>query len=224
LADTSSRLPVSPERHAFAGAELEAFDRTFDRLVAFYLGDPKDYKPTGYYGALLHSPIVAEAISELALLARSAGNRAGSHSHADREWVDQVLSKLWGYYGVLGIHTADALAVGVRLEAIEALWEEREADLTEDEQLLTRYIRRVATGTVDDETWSAMDDRLGQRGLVEYTMFICHLQRVLRLFQAFGVPSPTLAELQELHREFRAGTRAIPAYETAQRAGTGSTR
>jgi hypothetical protein len=225
VAATESRIPSAPPREAFTEPdELEAYDRTIERLLAFYLGDPADYKPGGYYGALLNSPLLADAISELALLCRSAGNREGSHSHADREWIDQVLSKDWGYYGVLGMHTADALGVGVRLEAIEALWDDREEDLNEDEQLLTRYIRQVHTGTVDDATFAQMEERLGRRGLVEYTMFICHLQRVLRLFQAFGVPSPTREQLREMIAEFRAGTREIPDYETAQRAGVRSKR
>jgi hypothetical protein len=221
LANAQTRLPAPPERSEFSDPEeLEAFDRTVERLKMFYLGDPETFKPGGYYGALLNSPLLSDAISELALLARSAGNRPNTHSHADREWVDQVLSKMWGYYGVLGMHTADALGVGVRLEAIEALWEEREDDLSDDEKLLTAYIRQVATGTTDNETFALMLDRLGKRGLVEYTMFICHLQRVLRLFQTFGIPSPTLEQIHQMNREFRDGTREVPAYDTAQRAGT----
>jgi hypothetical protein len=219
LANVTSRTPAAPGREQFSGEEQEAYDRSVKRLLTFYLGDPADYKPNGYYGALLNSPLLSDAISELALLCRSAGNRPDSHSHADREWVDQVLSKEWGYYGVLGIHTADAVGVGVRLEAIEALWEEREEDLSDDEQLLTRYVRQVASGTVDDPTWESMTERLGDRGLIEYTMFICHLQRVLRLFQAFGIPSPKLDEIKRMNRELREGTRTIPDYATAQRSG-----
>jgi hypothetical protein len=224
MTEVIARTPPAPTRDAFSGDEQAAYDRTWQRLLTFYLGEPADYQPTGYYGALLNSPLLADAISELALLCRSAGNRPDTHSHADREWVDQVLSKLWGYYGVLGMHTADAIAVGVRIEAIEALWEDREEDLSADEQLLARYVRQVATGTVDDATFAEMSQRLGERGLIEYTMFICHLQRVLRLFQAFGIPSPSLAEIQKMNRELRDGERPVPSYETAQRAGARSER
>jgi hypothetical protein len=224
MGSTQTRLPAPPARETFEGEELEAYDRTVRRLLTFYQGDPADFEPTGYYGALLNSPLLADANSDLALLARSAGNREGTHSHADREWVDQVLSKQCGYHGVLGMHTADALGVGVRLEAIEALWDEHEEDLTDDERLLAAYVRQVVTGTVDDDTWNAMDARLGRRGLVEYTLFICHLQRVLNLFQAFGIPSPTLEQVREMNREFRDGTRATPDYETAQRANARSDR
>jgi hypothetical protein len=224
MTEAIARTPRPPARDAFSGDEQAAYDRTWQRLLTFYLGDPADYQPTGYYGALLNSPLLADAISELALLCRSAGNRPDTHSHADREWVDQVLSKLWGYYGVLGVHTADAIAVGVRIDAIEALWDDREEELTADEQLLTRYVRQVATGTVDDATFAEMDQRLGERGLIEYTMFICHLQRVLRLFQAFGIPSPSLAEIRQMNRELREGRRPILDFETAQRAGARSER
>jgi hypothetical protein len=120
-------------------------------------------------------------------LLRGAGYHEGSYSHADREWVDQVLSYHWSYFGVLRVHTPDAVAVGVRLEAIEALHEGREQDLTDDERLLAHYIRQVADGAVTDETESQILDRLGPRGLGAYILFICHLLRVLRSFQTWKI-------------------------------------
>ena len=138
-----------------------------------------------------------------------------------------MLSHKWGYYGVLPIHTPDAIGVGVRPEAIQALWEGREEDLTDREQLLTKYIRAVIDGTVDDETWNALQADIGTRGLIELSMFICHLGRVLRTFQAFGIPEPTLEEVRTMNREFADGTRKAPDYAEAQRVGalgTGGSR
>ena len=61
----------------------------------------------------------------------------------------------------MGLHVPDAVAAGVRLEAIEAIRYGHEEDLTEDEQLLARYIRQLVSGTVDDETFAAMSARMG---------------------------------------------------------------
>ena len=93
---------------------------------------------------------------------------------------------------------------------------------TEDEQLLTRFIRQVATGTVDDETWNRMLGRLGKRGLVEYVAFIGHLIVVLRMFQALDVPSKlnSREDMMALLKGIRDGSVAIPDKITAVRVGS----
>jgi hypothetical protein len=58
-----------------------------------------------------------------------------------------------------------------------------------------------------------MERRLGERGTVEYTMFISHLIRTIRLHQAFGVPDPTDAEIDELLADFREGRRELPDFK-----------
>jgi hypothetical protein len=63
---------------------------------------------------------------------------------------------------------------------------------------------------VTDELYEKMEARLGERGAVEYTIFIAFLQMTIRLFQAFGVPAPTDAEIDEMLRGFREGTLEIP--------------
>jgi hypothetical protein len=183
-------MPLPPTREQFtAEDELEAFDYVVaTRRRQYGSRATDDFRVTGYYGALLNSPRYAAAQLAAAFALRDAGNKPGTYSHADREWVDQVLSHHLRYYGVLGGHIPDAVAVGVRLEAIEALWDGREQDLTDDEQLLTRFIRQYTDGTIDDETWNAMLARLGKRGLVEYVAFIGHLTIVLRMFMALDVP------------------------------------
>jgi hypothetical protein len=163
-----------------------------------------------YHAALLWSPPFGAALNRLGSLVRSAGERPGTYSHADREFVDQVLSAQWRTGVVMGVHLPDALAVGVRLEAIEALRAGRDEELTEDELLLATYIRQVVTGTVDDATFDRMEARLGRRGVVEYTIFIAFLQLTIRLFQAFGMPDLADDEIDALVREFREGTRVPP--------------
>ena len=68
--------------------------------------------------------------------------------------------------------------------------EMRREELNEDERLLTSYIRQVVDGQVDDQTYAAMESRLGTRGLFEYAGFILWLQSTVRMEQwAIGSPA-----------------------------------
>jgi alkylhydroperoxidase family enzyme len=199
------RPPAVPDRETIPEDELVHYDMVVDRNSGKFWGTLPPY-----HAALLNSPPFGAALNHLGRLARTAGERPGTYSHADREFVDQVLSADWATNVVLGIHIPDALAVGVRPEAIDALREHREEDLNDDERLLAAYIRHVVTGTVTDELYEKMETRLGERGAVEYTIFIAFLQMTIRLFQAFAVPAPTDAEIDEMIRGFREGTLDVP--------------
>jgi alkylhydroperoxidase family enzyme len=217
-----TRTPPPPQRTDFEDEhELEAYDEVVATRAHQFNASPADFTVTGYYGSLLNSPPYARAQLRAAYAFRSVGNGAGSYSHSDREWVDQVISHELRCYKFLALHTRDAVALGVRLEALEALWEGREQDFTDDERLLTQYIRQVANGTVDDATWNAMLARLGLRGLVEYTAFIGHLIVVLRMHQALGVPGALESQesVLELIRAIRAGTVDVPDPVDAVRVG-----
>src|SRR6201999_2629367 len=93
---------------------------------------------------------------------------------------------------------------------IEALRDGREEDLREDEQLLTKFIRQIVNGTVDDETWDRMEARLGLRGVVEYAYFIAFLIMTIRLHQAIGVPELSPEEVNGLIDAFKSGSRKAP--------------
>ena len=205
------RPPAQPKRSDFTGEELEAYDRVLARFGA--AGEDKEVHP--YFGALLNGPEMAATLSKMGTLIRGAPNRGNTYSHHDREIVDQVLSYDFGYYGVLPLHTPDAVACGVRLEAIEAIRDGREEDLTDEERLLVTYVREVVGGGVTDETYEAIECRVGKRGAAEYTMFIAYLSTVIRLFQAFGMPSPTKEEIDTLIDGLRDGSVPVPSYEEA---------
>ena len=64
----------------------------------------------------------------------------------------------------------------------------------------------MVSGTVDDETWAAMKDRMGERGVVEYTAFILWLNWLMRMMQAVGYEEPTDEEIDQLIRDLEAGT------------------
>lgn len=198
------RPPPPPDPSTLDPDDRVAYDAIVERCVG------KFGTLTPYHGAVANSPRFGAALNDLGRIARTAGDRPGSYSHADREFVDQVLSADWGTNAVLGVHVPDALAAGVRAEAIRAVRDGREDELTDDERLLARYIRAVTTGALTDELWNAMVDRLGVRGAVDYTIFIAFLQMTIRLWQAFGLDGPSDAEVDALieagapsHEEFR---------------------
>jgi hypothetical protein len=188
-----------PPRSAFSDPQqLDYYDRMCARHLAmreqtYTPGD--DVQIGQHYGPMMINPEWAWHMHQLGSLARKAGNDPGTYSHADREWVDQVIGYDAKANHVFPTHIDDAISVGVRLEAIVALREGREDELTEDEQLLTRYIREVASGTVDQETWDRMFKRLGHKGLAEYTAFIMLFVMILRMFQAFDLPAPSDEEI-----------------------------
>ena len=93
-----------------------------------------------YFGALLNSPTDSRAA--FAKLGRTMreGQVRGTYSDADRELVDMVLSVDFGYRAILALHIPDAIAVGVRLEAIEALWQGSEEDLGSRSSFCVAYI------------------------------------------------------------------------------------
>jgi hypothetical protein len=199
------RPPQAPARDEVPDHDREAYDMVVGRNIAKFGGTLPPY-----HAALLNSPPFGAALNQLGRLARTAGERPDTYTHAQREFVDQVLSADWGTNVVQSLHIPDALAVGVRLEAIEALRSGDETRLTDDERQLAAYIRAVVGGTVTDEMYEAMEERLGRRGAVEYTIFVGFLGMTIRLFQAFGMPDPSDAEIDAMLAELGAGTRALP--------------
>jgi alkylhydroperoxidase family enzyme len=207
------RVPEHPKRDDFTSPEdLEAYDFVVSRFrkPTTAPGDESDVIP--YFRLLLNSPLWAAPLARMGANVRTAGDRGDSYTHKDREWVDQVLAVAFRSNVVQGTHVPDALATGVRLEAIEAIRAGREDDLTDDERLLARYIRQVVSGTVDDAMFETIENRMGRRGAVEYTIFIAFLQLIMRLYQAFGLPDPPDEEIDRWLQEFRDGTRQVPDF------------
>jgi hypothetical protein len=95
---------------------------------------------------------------------------------------------------------------------VEALRSGREDELTDDERLLAGFIRDVVSGTVDDETFAVMRERLGRRGVIEYTGFILWLQWIIRMMQAVGVEDPSDEEMDSVVRGLQDGSVEIPDF------------
>ncbi len=209
-----SRLPAQPRRDEVPTEDHADYDAVVNRLrkmLGAPDGSPDDFFSCGeYYGALLNSPPMCATLAHLGTLVRTAGERSNTYTHADRELVDQVLSALFDTTVVQEFHLPDALAAGVRMEAIEALRQGDDDALNDDERLLARYIREVVTGTVTDEDWNTMQARLGVRGLVEYTVFITFLQLIIRLMQALQTSAPTQAQIDEQIAQLKADQSLVP--------------
>lgn len=208
------RPPPPPQRGDIPEDELDQYDLVIARQQRLWENAPRN--SDAYFGALLNSPTIGAALATLGRVMRE-GQVRGTYSDADRELVDMVLSVDFEYRAILALHIPDAIAVGVRLEAIEALWQGHEEELDPEERFRVDYIRAVAAGTVDDERFTQLADRMGLRGAVEYSAFIAFLIMTMRLWQALGVPDPSPAEIDEMLSSYREGTG--PEIDPAARIG-----
>ena len=199
------------DREQVADDEREMFDRVVARQNSLVWHDRPPEEAVGpYYGLLMHSPRIADLLSALAIFFRTRGETVGSFSHADREWVDIVLGKELGSNSVVRAHTPDAIAVGVRPEAIRAVWTGREDELTARERELAAFIRATIHGRVTPHQFASVEALLGRRGAVEYAACITWLVMTTRNLQALGFPDPTDHEVSDLVERAVAGTAEIP--------------
>lgn len=202
-----NRPPKQPRRETIPPEEHPAYDSVVKRFRAWYqAGDapPEEHFEVGtYFGALLNSPPMCAMASQMGATFRDVGNRPGSYSHADREFVDQVLAAEYKSNVVQNVHIIDAVKSGVRIEAVEALRARNDAALTEDELLLAKYIRGVIKGKVPDTIYKKMEKRMGTRGMIEYAGFIMWLTWIMRMMETFKTGTLTEEEVDELIAQAR---------------------
>jgi 4-carboxymuconolactone decarboxylase len=199
-------LPQPPPPEDVAAEELADHEHVVERTDRVHGADGPAAQ---YFGALLHSPPLAASLTRLGTEVRRGALR-GTYTDADRELMDIALAVALGSNAILPIHIPDALAVGVRPEAVEALLARRDEDLTDEERRLVSYAREVVTGAVSDDSYAGLRDRFGERGAVEFTVLVGFLLMTIRLWQAFGLPEPSDAEMRMLLDDLREGTAALP--------------
>jgi hypothetical protein len=203
--------PPFPDRSEFGPEEQEQYDLIQQAIDKKAAGSLQGRGPAeAYWGRLAWWPEYGLNRLQVSTLIRTAGDRGNSYSHVDREWADQVLAVELKTNVVQMTHLPDALAVGVRLEGIEALRAGRDEDLSDNERLLAVFIRQILDGSVTDETWDAMEAYIGRRGAVEYMIFVTLLWLTFRQFNAFGLPDPSDAEIDQLIDDFKTGKREVP--------------
>src|SRR5690348_12869416 len=81
--------PRVRERSEIPDSELDYYDGIYARIDA-----PEHISGPGasHYAHLLAAPGMVYHLRSIGTLARSAGERGDSFTHAQREWVDQVLA------------------------------------------------------------------------------------------------------------------------------------
>jgi alkylhydroperoxidase family enzyme len=200
------RLAMRPSRKAFSTDERLSYDAVVERTQRVHGGaGPAEQ----YFDALLNSPPLASALVHLGTLIRQ-GQIRGTYSDADRELMDIALAVELDSNAILPIHVPDALAVGVRPAAVEALLRRDPEGLDAYERQLVDYASQVATGSVTDESYAAICDRFGARGAVEFTVLIGFLLMTIRLWQALGVSEPSDDDILSLLEAIERGEVELP--------------
>jgi hypothetical protein len=199
-------LPQPPAPEDVAPEELADREYVVERTGRVHGADGPAAQ---YFGALLNSPPLAAALTRLGTEVRRGGLR-GTYTDADRELMDIALAVGLGSNAILPVHIPDALAVGVRPDAVESLLTRSDEDRTDDERQLVHYARGVVDGGVSDESYGALRERLGERGAVEFTVLVGFLLMTIRLWQAFGLPEPSDDEMLALLHDLRQGTTTLP--------------
>ena len=227
--------PEMPPRDAVPADELDAYDSVVARQTAYGYTDfvktflhedvlrsfPGDsIQP--YFGAMLNSPLVAAGMSDLGAVYRTRGDQPDGMSHADREWVDMVVCDETECLWVLYVHAPDAVASGMRADAILALIRGREEELTDSEKRKADFIRAVVRGTMTRELYRSVEEEIGVRAAVELTAFTGHLLKTFRLMQAWGVPDITREQLDEWVQAIADGKVALPQSARVPKHGVAS--
>jgi hypothetical protein len=218
-----SWTPPMPPRDEVREDELPAYDRVIAQQQAynyvpfvktFLHPEVRDAFPGDrlqpYFAAMLNSPLISAGMSNLGVVYRTRGEFDDGMEHRDREWVDMVLCDEVECFWVLYVHAPDAVAVGVRPEAILAMVEGRHDDLTAEEREKDEFIRAVIRGTMTEQRYTSLEGQLGVRATVELTCFTGHLLKTMRLMQAFGVPDTTREHLIEWLQAIVDGKVEIP--------------
>jgi hypothetical protein len=205
-----TRLRPRPEREAVSEDQRGSWDMVVERTGRIH---GHDSNPANYFNAALNAPSLAEGLVRMGTLVRQ-GQVRGAYTDAERELIDFVYGEDFDYRGHYTVHLPDAFACGTRPEAIAAIREGREDEvLTDEEKLIADHARRVAAGTVTDESWGPVADHFGEQGAVEFTIFCGFLVMTLRLWSALGVPDLEPDEVDELFNGLLDGTIPIPSAE-----------
>lgn len=210
-------MPRLPDRSEIASDELPDYDFMVRHIgKGFSLDKQNPEFVDGVEFGVLHfeclavSPPLGAAISRMGPVLMKRQGQPGTFDARDHEMIDLVLAFDSGYWAFLAGHVPKAIAAGVRIEAVEALRDRHDEDLDADETQQVEFIRAVRDGTMTDEIWWRMRDRLGtERGVVEYAQFVCNLLFHHRFLWACGVPEMRREDLDRMIDDFKSGRRSV---------------
>jgi hypothetical protein len=206
----SLRTPVPrPSEDAFEGADRVAYDwviaredrkqdskedgRTTMRKTDDwpYYGQPL----VPYWGAILNSPRMARIYCEIGTFFIDAPKR-GSFSAYEVEFVDLVVGRHLGNHDPVVYHAENCVANGGDPEVMRAVWRGEFDLIPPADRQLVDFIVAVCDGNVSQPMWNRMEDRMGRKGAVEFTGYVCYKLMSNRSQQALGVREPAYADLE----------------------------
>ena len=197
------KLDVRPGEESSYHFMLKRIEGAKQAKVGVIGGEPY---AANYFMALANTPVLAEGLARLGQAAMEVPGGEHTFSHADHELIDAVIAFDSGFNWLMAGHATLAVQAGVRLEALEAIRGKREEDLTEEERLQVSFIRAVRDGSMTQEIWLAMWERLGsERGTIEYAFFVLLVQFNHLLAHAMGIPDITKPEMDELIGKLQRG-------------------
>jgi hypothetical protein len=211
----AKRFPKLPERSSFTDPrDLAGYDTLVGRLKL--IEEDKGNReivgglPYGQpvWTAFAVSPDLGASIHHHGRLLRVREGVPNSFSNRDHQMIDMTLALDSGYYALLGGHVPEAVKLGVRIGAIEALRDHRDDLLHPDEYQLVEFIRAVRDGTMTDDIWERMKKRFGtERAVADYVHYILSLEYHQKYWWAFGVPEVSREDLDKMLADFKSGAR-----------------
>jgi hypothetical protein len=222
---TAGRLPGLMPADQVRDEDREAYDRLIVHLEKYTRGKSAvadarpivDGKPYAYdyFASFTHAADLWSALWAVGRAIQKHQGEPGGYLLTDHVMIDVVLGTDSGYWSFHGGHTANAITAGVRIEAMEALADGREEDLTDDERQQIEFIRAVRDLTMTDDIWNRMVERLGTvRGTIELAYFVAYLMFHQRMMQSFGMAGMEPDDWRALIAEYKDGSRDA---ETATR-------
>jgi hypothetical protein len=173
-------------------------------------GDDPTWNLGPYYGALAYAnPELAWHCQELGRLARTAALR-GSMPDWVREWVDVVVDWECKANGTLFTHMPDFVAVGGRVEAIEAVMNRHYDQLTDEECKLTTLIQQVCRLELSTESYEWASETYGTKTAIELIWFAAFLNYVIRFTNTSRGVNVTWDDVTGLIRSLKEGTFELP--------------
>ncbi len=179
-----ARIPMIEQRAQVERGGEAAFD-----LIAESRG-----KVAGPFAALLHSPELASRTAQLGAHIRFESALPGQICELAILTVARQLDCRYEW----AMHAPLARKAGVRDDAIAAIRDWRApAGLTDDEAQIVGYVTQLlAAHRVDEETFRALEARLGVRALVELTATAGYYGMIACTLNAFDVtPGPEAERL-----------------------------
>jgi hypothetical protein len=215
---TARRLPPLANREDIPADELDDFELVLEKVRKYSQGNSVaesrnfiDGQPYGkvYWEAFGNSPRLMMRVDDVAYKALyTVQDKPGHPTAADHHLIDLVHGFDSGYWGLHGGHVPNAVSAGVRIEAIEAIAEGREDELSEDERQQLEFIRAVRDGGMTDDIWDRMIDRVGTvAGVIEYANWVLILNLHHKLMWALGVPALDIDAFWKMIAAFRDGSR-----------------